>query len=176
MIDAAIALAGDGGYEAVQMRDLATKADVALGTIYRYFSSKDHVLGSAFEEWVGLLERAVERRPPVGDTPAERLAEVMRRASVATEQNPKLTAALMTALGSADPSVAKCRADVTAATGRIMTAAMDGVPAERRDRVIRILEHVWFSTLMRTVSGSFGEANLGEELDIAIRMLLDGRH
>ncbi len=33
----ALDLAADGGHEAVQMRDVATSAGVALGTIYRYF-------------------------------------------------------------------------------------------------------------------------------------------
>ena len=44
VIAAAVDLASEGGYDAVQMRDVATTAGVALGTIYRYFSSKDHLL------------------------------------------------------------------------------------------------------------------------------------
>ncbi len=172
VIDTAIEMARQGGYDAVQMRDLATKAHVALGTIYRYFSSKDHVLGCAFEDWVVLLERAVERHPPQGATPAEQLADIMGRATAATEQNPLLTAALMTGLGSSDPSVAACRTAVTAATGRLMEAAMGDVSAERRAGVIRVLEHVWFSSLMRTVNAAYDEANVGEELQLAIRLLL----
>ncbi|TML66926.1 MAG: helix-turn-helix transcriptional regulator, partial [Actinobacteria bacterium] len=44
VLDAALVLAAEGGYDAVQMRDVATRAQVALGTIYRYFASKDHLL------------------------------------------------------------------------------------------------------------------------------------
>src|SRR5688572_2175977 len=44
IIDATIALASKGGYDAVQMRAVAEKADVALGTLYRYFPSKIHLL------------------------------------------------------------------------------------------------------------------------------------
>ena len=40
IIDTTIALASKGGYDAVQMRTVAEKADVALGTLYRYFPSK----------------------------------------------------------------------------------------------------------------------------------------
>ena len=46
VLDAAMALADEGGYEAVQMRDVAARADVALGTLYRYFSSKDQLLAA----------------------------------------------------------------------------------------------------------------------------------
>ena len=50
-IRAAIELASEGGYEAVRMRDVAARADIALGTLYRYFSSKDHLLAAAMAVW-----------------------------------------------------------------------------------------------------------------------------
>src|SRR5919204_4537606 len=77
IIDATIALASKGGYDAVQMRTVAERADVALGTLYRYFPSKIHLLVSAM---VRELERSLERmeRAPVpGDTPADRVLHVL---------------------------------------------------------------------------------------------------
>ena len=47
ILDATLALAAKGGYEAVQMRAVAEKAEVAVGTLYRYFPSKVHLLVSA---------------------------------------------------------------------------------------------------------------------------------
>ena len=41
ILDATLALASKGGYDAVQMRTVATQANVALGTLYRYFNSKE---------------------------------------------------------------------------------------------------------------------------------------
>src|SRR3990172_5883919 len=73
VIDAAMALAAEGGYDAVQMRDVATRAQVALGTIYRYFSSKDHLLAACqVELWQAQVERLAQR-PPDGVTPADRV-------------------------------------------------------------------------------------------------------
>ena len=40
VLRAALELGREGGYDAVQMREVATEAGVALGTIYRYFSSR----------------------------------------------------------------------------------------------------------------------------------------
>src|SRR5437660_1723459 len=47
VIEAAVELAAEGGYDAVQMRDVAIRGRVAMGTIYRYFTSKDHLLSAA---------------------------------------------------------------------------------------------------------------------------------
>src|SRR5579871_5732919 len=44
VLDATLRLAGEGGLDAVQMRDVAAAAGVALGTVYRYFSSKERLL------------------------------------------------------------------------------------------------------------------------------------
>src|SRR5690606_28940493 len=71
VLEAALALAAEGGYDAVQMRDVASRAQVALGTIYRYFSSKDHLLAECqLETWRTMRQR-LERRPLQGTTAAE---------------------------------------------------------------------------------------------------------
>ena len=49
MIRAAIELAGQGGYEAVQMREVARMAGVALATLYRYYPSKNELLLAAVD-------------------------------------------------------------------------------------------------------------------------------
>ena len=38
-------------YDHIQMRDVAEAADVALGTLYRYFSSKEHVYAAVLMDW-----------------------------------------------------------------------------------------------------------------------------
>ena len=99
---AALELGADGGYEAVQMRDVAASAEVALGTIYRYFPSKDALLAAAMLEWMEDLERRVTQRAPDGDTTSERVYDVLRRAIATMERQPKLAEAVITALTSDD--------------------------------------------------------------------------
>src|SRR5580698_9395514 len=88
VIDAAMMLGLDGGYEAVQMRDVAARADVAMGTVYRYFTSKDHLLAAAHGPQ-GAVEHpddprrrrlALAKQPAQGETAAERVIEVLDRA------------------------------------------------------------------------------------------------
>ena len=73
VVRAALELGADGGYDAVQMRDVAARAEVTLGTIYRYFPSKDALLLSVMVHWLGDLEQRVSTHPPTGDTTGERI-------------------------------------------------------------------------------------------------------
>src|SRR5436309_1074489 len=147
VIEAATQLASDGGYDAVQMRDVAGRADVALGTLYRYFPSKDHLLIAALYEWASALHRRLTQVPPRGDDDAARVADVVRRASRALEREPRLTAALVTALSSPDPDVADAKQEVSDVLGGMIGMAMDGSEPSERDDVVRVLQHVWFSAL-----------------------------
>ena len=105
------------------MRDVATTADVALGTIYRYFSSKDHLLAEALVEWVRDLGRRVQARPPRGGTLADRVVDVLRRATRAMETDPQLSEAVVTALASTDPHAARCQREVGAVMADTMALA-----------------------------------------------------
>lgn len=172
VIEAAFKLAGEGGYDAVQMRDVASTASVALGTIYRYFSSKDHLLAACQVEWSKDVQRRLAQRPPAGRTPAERVVDVVRRATRSMERRPSLAAALITAISSPDPAVSEFQQETTVVMGEVLSSAMDGVDAELRDTVVRILSHVWFSTLLGWVNGWYPVSQVGDDLEDAARLLL----
>ncbi|MDZ7676416.1 MAG: TetR family transcriptional regulator [Acidimicrobiales bacterium] len=173
VIGAALRLAADGGYDAVQMRDVSTEAEVALGTIYRYFSSKDHLLVAAMAEWMLDLERTVTRRPPTGDTTAERVLDVLDRALRAVEREPQRAAAVVAAQTSDDGSAVQAAREVTEVMYRIMDVAFpaDADETHRHD-VIRVLAHVWFSCLVSWTSGVGDMDWVRSELRTAAALLL----
>ena len=79
ILDATLALASKGGYDAVQMRTVAERADVALGTLYRYFPSKIHLLVSALVLEFERTQEKLDRKPIPGDTPYDRMLYVLSR-------------------------------------------------------------------------------------------------
>src|SRR5436190_21841973 len=81
ILDATVALASKGGFDAVQMRAVAEQADVALGTLYRYFPSKIHLLVSALARQFEETEATLGRRVIPGQTPADRVEHVLTRAT-----------------------------------------------------------------------------------------------
>ena len=174
VIAAALDLSSAGGYDAVQMRDVAINGEVALGTIYRYFSSKDHLLAAVLVDWMIDLERRVSLRPPKGDKTVDRVVDILRRASRAMEKEPQLSAAVITALSSPDPAVAECQRDMTTVMARIQAQAFPpDFDPEIQARIIRVLGFIWFTSLLAWVNDWVGSADTGEELASAAHLLLD---
>jgi len=174
IVAAAIELGSTGGYEAVQMRDVSARSDVALGTIYRYFSSKDHVLAAALVQWVTDLEEQIARRPPREDTATERMIDILRRATRTMERQPKLSAAMITALTSSDPNVIACQTELSATMARAQDRAFsEDFDPETRAGIVRTLSWVWYAALVAWASGWTGFNSVGEELETAARLLID---
>jgi AcrR family transcriptional regulator len=173
VIDATLELAAGGGFDAVQMRDVAAEAGVALGTVYRYFESKERLLLEANLEQVEALRVRLGDRPPSGTTAADRVVDVLRRACRTQTRRPEATAAMVRALGSARPEESDAVARVSEAMTGIITRAMhDGDPTERDRSVARVLSQVWLSSLVGWVGGVDGPEVVGDDLERAARMLI----
>jgi AcrR family transcriptional regulator len=172
VVAAALDLAAAGGYEAVQMRDVSTRADVALGTIYRYFSSKDHLLAAAMADLTARLHDQVTDVPPKGATAADRLVDVYRRATRALERQPKLTAALITALSSPDAGVNDNAGLVRSHVAGMADEILADLDPTVRDEIVSILGHVFYSTLTAWAHGRQPFSHVMQELEKAIRLLV----
>jgi AcrR family transcriptional regulator len=172
MLAAATALASRGGYEAVVMKEVAARARVSLGTLYRYFASKDHLLAEALVTWGGELGRRLRESPPQGTTPAERVASVFRRMARGVEREPQLGIALTTALLSRDPSAFANREGLTGMLRDWTLQALGDAEVEDREGVIEVLQHVCFSCMIMLVNGQRTPREVGEALARCTRLLL----
>jgi AcrR family transcriptional regulator len=172
VMQAALDLGAEGGYEAVQMREVAATAKVALGTIYRYFASKDHLLLAAMGEWTAQLRGRLTQAPAKGDTMSDRLLDVLKRATRAMERQPRLTAAMVTALSAADVGIEDATADVRSQIAAMAGDVLDDLDQETKDTILSIIGHVWYSTLTSWANGRRPFSVVNTELERAVRLLL----
>jgi AcrR family transcriptional regulator len=172
LIDAAFELGAEGGYEAVQMRDVSVTANVALATIYRYFSSKDDLLAAAMTEWTARLRGRVAQSPPRGKTAADQMVDVLHRACKAMERQPKLSEALVRALSSADVGVRESGAEVQRQIASMGDGILGELSPEVRADILSALGHVWYSTLVSWANGRRDFASVMSELERASRVLI----
>jgi AcrR family transcriptional regulator len=176
VIRAALQLAAEGGYDAVLMRDVSARADVALGTIYRYFSSKDHLLVWAMADWTGQLRQRLNHRPPQGDGAGAQVMDVLRRACRSLDRQPQLAAALIKAMSSADSGVGDARHEVDEHLRMMLEPILGDIDAETRMGVIAVIGHVWNSSLIAWTNGSYDMHMVVDELERAVGLLLPARH
>src|SRR5262245_52063528 len=90
-------LASEGGYDAVTMGAVADRIGIARATIYRYFTSKDHLLAEIMDEWTARLDADLRRNPPPGKNLADRVGAGFERILETAARNPGLTSALVLA-------------------------------------------------------------------------------
>jgi AcrR family transcriptional regulator len=127
IVRAAIDLLAAAEYDAVQMRDVAERAGVALGTLYRYFSSKEHLYAAANLAWASDY---APRRPPTdatdasSDTDEVRLRALMRRALRAFEKSPQMLRAQMVVEQSSDPNAHELYDRFTEQNAAVLTGAL----------------------------------------------------
>ena len=173
ILDATLTLASKGGYDAVQMREVADRADVALGTLYRYFPSKIHLLVSALASEFERTRERLGRRPVPGNAPADRIIYVLDKVTRSMQREPLLTEAMTRAFMFADPSAAAEVNTVAALMEHILTDAMhDGDPTADERSIARVIGDVWLSNLVAWVTRRASAADVTRQLELAARLLL----
>jgi AcrR family transcriptional regulator len=177
ILDATIALASKGGFDAVQMRAVAEQADVALGTLYRYFPSKIHLLVSALGREFERGVAATGGKPLAGKTAHERVMSALGSTTRYMQRDPKLTEALTRAFMFADASVSAEIHHVgmllTAQLTRAMRTLEEGEePTDEDIAIARVIGDVWLSALMGWVTGRTPAEEVDIHIDTAVRLLL----
>src|SRR6266436_1338623 len=173
ILDATLALASKGGYDAVQMRAVAEGADVALGTLYRYFPSKIHLLVGALTMEMDQIQDKLDRKPIPGDTPADRVLYVLSRVTRNMQRDPMLTEAMTRAFMFADPSAATEVNTVARLMERTLTQAIhEGEPTADEVAIARIIGDVWLSNLVAWVTRRASADDVSSHLELAARLLL----
>ncbi|WP_440069352.1 TetR family transcriptional regulator [Streptosporangium sp. OZ121] len=176
IVQAAAALASRGGVEAMQMRTVAERAGVALGTLYRYFPSKMDLVVAVVGEEIELLETSIERRPPSATTASGRAVDVLMRATRGLMREPELADALIRSLIMADVDIPF--GDRMA--GLLLRVAGDDLTVETATEeqfaLAGSLSSVWVHELMEMLRGRRTYEQIQRRIEIAAgRLLADFR-
>ncbi|MFF4790533.1 TetR family transcriptional regulator [Streptomyces sp. NPDC001276] len=172
ILRASAQLAARGGFDAVQMREVAESSQVALGTLYRYFPSKVHLLVATMQDQLERLHGTLRKNPPAGESAAERVAETLMRAFGALQRDPHLADAMVRALTFADRSVSPEVDQVSRQTTAIILDAMGlEEPTAEQLSAVRVIEHTWLSALITWLSGRASLAQAKADIGTACRLI-----
>lgn len=177
IVEVAMELAERDGYEAVRLRELAQLAGVALGTVYRRFSSKEDILTAVLELE---MPRFAERLPGVvqGHQSAEdRLIAFFQALTGLLVTRPRLARALIRTVSSADPEIAqrvlRYRGVMTELAASLL-GGMERAPTEREAEAAFFLTQLWFAAMVGWAGGIYDEAGVMHQVRGATRLLVAG--
>ncbi|MEV0194332.1 TetR/AcrR family transcriptional regulator [Kitasatospora purpeofusca] len=177
LIAAALALVNEIGVERLQMKQVCERSGVALGTAYRYFSSKDHLLAAAIAEWHRLLLAdlvAELRGPRAGLGATERVSRFVRGGMRAYQRQPELARLRVAVAASTDPFASEALQGMARADSTALQAVMaDEVPAAASDLVRHIVGHAWQGELTAWVTGRTTLGDARRRLEDVVRLVLN---
>jgi len=187
IVETAIDLAEKGGFEAVRLRDVAADAEVALGTLYRRFRSKEELLVAALEFEVENLEKRFCSRPPSGPDEMARVMGFFDLVVRGLLRRQNLARALLKAVSSGDPELTQKMAAYHARIERMLVMALrdevprddagklaDPSPSPSEAQSAETLNQVWYALLMGWAGGVHGQAPMLEKMRASAELILRG--
>jgi AcrR family transcriptional regulator len=169
IVAAAVGLMGRRDYDDVQMKDVCEVAGVALGTMYRYFRSKEHLFAEALLSW---SERFGREAPATTGPSVERLKSAYRRAARAFERHPRVYGYLLAVQAAPDPLAADVFNRFAARQTAAFSSFLPRVPSPRREQVVGVMSAVLDANLRDWTLGRQPIRAVYEALDTAADLVL----
>jgi AcrR family transcriptional regulator len=173
IVRAALRALGNSDYDQVKISEVARDSGVALGTVYRYFTSKEHLLAAAFVEWQSALKKKLEKEPPRGETEAERLRDVFHRTIRAFQLQPQFYRVVMMLNATTDTYAADLYQSVSAQFHDTVQTAFAGPSDEDRVAILGTVNAVLDGALRSWVMNRLTIQDVYQHVDDAIRLIYD---
>jgi AcrR family transcriptional regulator len=170
---ATIDLAREGGYNAVQMRDVAKRSGVALGTVYTYFQSRDNLVYRATVAWnARVAEETARAAQAEGGQGLESLEADVRRMALQYHADPGLLDAFVRSTLSTDPVVVEQRRNVDWEWWTDLYPQLDLLGPQIAAVAPRLLTDVFYSGALRWAFGQVDFSEVVEQLTAVVRLMI----
>ena len=177
ILDAAARLAAADGLEHVQMHDVARAAEVAIGTLYRYFPSKTQLFAATFRWRLRTLLAA--RQGPASDARAsadavENVGDTLIEISRALLGQPLLASAMMQSAVIEATSAPRPAAGAVESVLGVAVLRQLGVTEPTADDLARarFLVFSWWGVLVSVINDAIPDERIADELRLAARVTL----
>ena len=91
LLDAALDLFETRGFDGVAVPEIAARAGVAVGTVYRYFPSKEALVNALYRHWKGVYNDLILSPLPRGLEARDRFTTYWQRMTLFARTHPRAT-------------------------------------------------------------------------------------
>lgn len=173
IVRTALRALANGEYDQVKVSDVARDSGVALGTLYRYFASKEHLFAAAFVEWQGALKKKLEKERPQGASEAERLRDVFHQTIRAFQLQPQFYRVVMMLNATTDAYAADLYQSVSSQFHDAVQMAFDGPFDTDHDAIYGTVNSVLDGSLRSWVMNRATIQDVYANVDNAIRLIYE---
>ncbi len=165
IIEAAAVLGAEKELVRVQMHDVAKRAGVAIGTLYRYFPSKTHLFVAVMADQIDRMGAGLTKKTSRAALPSDAVYGVLVRATRGLLLQPLLSAAMIQSTTTANVAVVPDAGKVDWAFRQLLLEAA-GIenPTEADVTALRLVVQLWFGVIQSCLNGRV--SILGAEYDI----------
>ncbi len=163
LIDAAMSLFAERGFDAVTVDEIAEAADVAPRTFYRYFPAKEDVVTADGREATALMIETLAARPPE-EPPLVALREAMRPPTDLMEKSPRLCAG-MQMMGSSTSLLANGMVTRAQAVDEVTRLLRERIGADEADIRPRVIAACVMASVSVAFDGWIAEGAKGDDLE-----------
>jgi len=158
-----------GGYDSVQLREVARRARVSLATIYKLFPTREALVATAVGRWMADNCFPERTPPPTDETLHEGLMRVFRRVFEPWERNPRMLEAYHRA--STGPDGHRLQKQVWEAVAPAGRAVLRGADPAYLADIERILTDMSYALTGRFADGTLDITEILPALDRVVYRL-----
>lgn len=172
IVSAAVELLATDPFSSIHMRQVAERAEVALGTLYRYFPSKDRLFAAALNQWASTFQQRYESSIRTAEhDPEVRLARILRAAVRGFERSPHFFDLLVQLQSSDDPEVEQQYARYTGTIHSVVRDALAGVEERLLDPIETLVWGALFNLLRGWSTGDLTMPEVQRRLDACLEVI-----
>jgi AcrR family transcriptional regulator len=146
-------------YADIQIRDVSDRADVALGTVYRYFASKERLFAAVLVEWSEAMHERMHVEPLAGESALEKLTDLVNRLFSAYERRPHVYRVVIALEDTSDPHTRALLQEFGLHAQQLFLEALESLEPEDAEAVGNVVTAV-LSDALRNVA--LGALNVGQ--------------
>jgi AcrR family transcriptional regulator len=154
------------------MESVASAADVSRATLYRYYTSREHLLAEVTLAAGRTLIAFLAANPPHGNTIGEKVEALCSTLTVIAGENEQILASCISNLSSEDPAVLEAYQEIEGLVSGILGSVLGDLEPEKGPMIQTSIFRYLLGSFVLATTGKLTYAEVAEELAALCRLLL----
>lgn len=171
VLDVVVEMLRAEGYDAVQLREVARRAQVGLGTIYKLFSSREALIVSALSRWMATNAYAPFEAYGPDESLRDLIIRELRQVFEPWQREPRMLHAYYRArFGPAGEHLNRQGSDVFVP---VIESVLDNYDPDYTQALALTLTNVCYGVLSRVAHGELDAAEMLPTIESAVALVTD---